>query len=70
MTVHELIAKLLLCDPDMEVYAMCDHGQSPEKVNSPSVIYVGNLDHTLWDDFTSYAEEVEEYGYTKKAIIL
>jgi hypothetical protein len=70
MKVKELIAALKKFDGNLEVYSQCDHGQSPEKSNSPSEIYAESLPYCLWDDFTSYPDEAEDMGYTLKAVLL
>lgn len=70
MKVHELIAALKLFDGSLEVYACCDHGQTPEKICSPSEIYVESADHTLWDGYAADEEDAEEEGYTVKAVLL
>ena len=70
MKVKELIAALQLCDQELEVYGYCDHGQTPEKVQVPSEIFAGSLDHTLYDNHVNDLEEAEFMGYTHKAIML
>lgn len=70
MKVKELIDLLQGCDPELQVYNYCDHGQTPEKSSAPQVIYVESLDHTLWDGYASSEGEAEEYGHDKKAVIL
>ena len=67
MTVKDLIAALKKMNPNLEVYACYDHDQTPEKICSPSEIYVESADHTLWD---GYAADAEEEGYTVKAVLL
>jgi hypothetical protein len=69
MKVKELIEKLKQFDQDLEVYSMCDHGQTPEKAQVPSEIYTLESYYSL-DDYTGDAEEAEEYGYTVKAVLL
>ncbi len=61
MKVFELIELLKEMPQDLEVYSYCDHGQSPEKTSTPSVAYTNELSHSLWEDWTSYEEEAEEY---------
>lgn len=70
MKVSELIAHLKQFDGNLEVYAYCDHGQSPEKVSPPSEIYVEGLDHNLYDEWTSDSEDAVDFGYTAKAVML
>lgn len=70
MKVKELIAALKKLDQNLEVYGYCDHGQSPEKVSLPQVIYTVNPDHCLWGDWTPDVEDAEEYGYENKAVLL
>jgi hypothetical protein len=66
MKVRELIAALQLRDPELEVYAYNDHGQTPEKVGYPGVVW---LDPD-GDDFAGSSQEAKEYGYTVKAVLL
>jgi hypothetical protein len=70
MRVKELIAALKKCDQELEVYGYCDHGQSPEKVSTPSLIYVEGTTHNLWDEYTMDSADAEDFGYTAKAILL
>lgn len=70
MTVKDLIAALTKMNGDLEVYAVTDHGQTPEKICSPSEIYVESADHTLWDGYAADEEGAEEEGYTVKAVLL
>jgi hypothetical protein len=70
MRVKDLIAALKIFDGNLEVYGYCDHGQSPEKVSIPSIIYVESTVHGLYGEYTMDAVEAEEYGYTAKAILL
>lgn len=70
MTVKDLIEALQLRDPNLEVYAYTDHGQTPEKVQYPKVIWADNLDHTLWDGYVGSEEEAEEEGYKARAVLL
>lgn len=71
MKVKDLIEALKEMPQDLEVYGYCDHSQSPEKVSTPSVIYVQGDVHTIYDyEYTSDEEEAEENGYKHKAILL
>lgn len=70
MKVRELIEHLKKFDGNLEVYAMCDHGQAPEKVSLPSFIYVDALDHNLWDEWTMDSQDAVDFGYTAKAVLL
>jgi hypothetical protein len=70
MRVKDLIAALKIFDGNLEVYGYCDHGQSPEKVSIPSIIYVENTDHNLYDEWTSDGVDAIDYGYTAKAVLL
>lgn len=70
MKVSELIAALQLRDPELEVYGYCDHGQTPEKVSAPGVIWVESVEHTLRDGYAASKEEADECGYKNKAILL
>ena len=67
MLVKELIELLKDMPQDLDVFSMCDHGQTPERSMFPSVYY---LDPTDYDNYTSDSEEAEEYGYTKKIVLL
>jgi hypothetical protein len=70
MKVSELISALQLRDPNLEVYGVSDHGQTPEKVQYPKVIWVESAEHSLWDGFAGSEEEAEEEGYKVKAVLL
>jgi hypothetical protein len=71
MKVKDLIEALKQFDQELEVYSCCDHGQQPEKSHFPSVIFVDHTDSRLDDgEWTSYEEDAEESGFTKKAVIL
>jgi hypothetical protein len=71
MKVKELIAALKKFDGNLEVYGYCDHGQSPEKVSSPSTIYTDRTGHSLWDEWTQDPSEAEDIGtYAVKAVLL
>ncbi len=69
MRVSELITLLQQLDPTLPVYAMCDHGQSPQKVSAPSVICAEATSYTLWDEW-AFLEDNEEDGYERKAVLL
>jgi hypothetical protein len=70
MKVKELIAALQLRDPNLEVYGYCDHGQTPEKVAAPGIIWVESSEHTLWDGYATSLEEANDQGYKVKAVLL
>ena len=70
MKVKELIEHLKKFDGNLEVYAYCDHGQSPEKVSVPSYIYTDSSSHCLWDEWTNNSEEAIDFGYTAEAVLL
>lgn len=72
MKVKELIELLQQCDKELEVYGYCDHGQTPEKVSSPGVIWFAEKDaHSIWDgEFTYDKYEAEEHGFEQKGILL
>jgi hypothetical protein len=71
MKVKELIEHLKKFDGDLQVYAYCDHGQTPEAVNAPEEILVADTVNRLWDDWSFVGDEyAEEYGYTTKAVLL
>ena len=71
MKVKDLILLLQREDPNLEVYAMTDHGQAPEKVSCPTVIFTEDtLKHNLWDGFAFEAEDAEEFGYSRRVILL
>lgn len=69
MKVKDLIAALQLCDQELEVYGYCDHGQTPEKVQRPSLIY-SNAPDNFYDEYAMTEEDAEDEGYTVKAILL
>lgn len=66
MTVQELINKLLDMPPDLHVYAYTDHGQTPERIMSPSVQYFSED----LESFTDDEEEAEDSGYEIKGMVL
>jgi hypothetical protein len=72
MKVKELILALHKLEQDLEVYGYCDHGQSPEKIKSPSTFYMLNKDEFSPEDFSIGVspEDAEELGYNHKAILL
>jgi len=67
MRVKDLIKQLQQCDPELEVYAMTDHGGWLEKVMSPFIAY---FDPNEPDSYVTDEDEAEEWGYTHKAILL
>ena len=70
MKVKQLIEELQKFDGELEVYGMCDHGQTPEKVCGPSLIWTDRDVHTLWEDYTTHEEEAKEEDYKFKAVLL
>lgn len=70
MKVSELIEALQKMPQDLEVYAYTDHGQTPERVTSPTVAYTDMLEHSIYGGWASYEDEAEEEGFTKKFVIL
>lgn len=71
MNVRELIQALLAFDGDLEVYGTSDHGQTPEKISSPSEIWTEKDSYSIWDgEYISDDDEAEECGYTVKAVLL
>jgi hypothetical protein len=69
MKVKEMIEHLKKFDGNLQVYSVCDHGQTPEKSQRPSEIWIEQDWETL-DDYVSVKDEADEYGYTVKAVIL
>lgn len=67
MKVSELIELLQKMPQELEVFSMCDHGQTPERSMFPSIYY---LDPTDYDNYTSDSEDAEESGYTQKIVLL
>lgn len=67
MKVSELIEQLKLMPQDLEVFSMCDHGQTPERSMCPSIYYIDHDDH---DNYTDDEEEADDYGYTLKVVML
>jgi hypothetical protein len=65
MKVFELIELLKEMPQDLQVYSMCDHGQTPEISMSPSVFYI---DPENADTYGNEADE--ESGCTHKIVIL
>lgn len=70
MKVKDLIAALKQFDGNLEVYGYCDHGQTPEKVSLPSLIYTDGNPHCLWDEYTYDCNDAEDIGYNAKAVLL
>ena len=71
MKVKELIEMLQACEQDLEVYGYCDHGQSPEKVSRPSVMYtLDTNNHSVYDEYCMDKMDANDYGYREKAILL
>lgn len=74
MKAKELLNILQQLPPehlDLEVYGYCDHGQSPEKVSAPSIIYIEKDVHTIYDyEYSMDKQDAEENGWTHKAILL
>lgn len=70
MKVKEIIEALKKFDGNLEVYAYCDHGQSPEKVSGPGYIYTNSNNHNLWDEWTDDPEDAEDIGYSVLAVML
>lgn len=67
MKAKDLIKALKNFPPDLKVYNYCDHGQSPELAQSPSIIYyTGDID----EGYSHDKDDAEEYGYKHKAILL
>lgn len=66
MKVSELIKALKLMPKDLDVYAVCDHGQQPELAFLPSIQYFDDESENYTDDEL----EAEEYGYAIKGVLL
>ena len=67
MKVSELIEELKQMPQDLEVFCMCDHGQTPERSMAPTIYYIDTDDH---DDYTDDEEDAESYGYSKTIVLL
>lgn len=59
MKVSELIELLKDMPQDLEVYSYTDHGQTPEKTSTPSVAYTTEISYSLWEDWTTEEEALE-----------
>lgn len=70
MKVKDLIQALREMPQDAEVYGVSDHGQTPEKVQQPSIVYVESAGHTLWDSYYTNKEEAAEDGAVIQVVIL
>lgn len=71
MKVSELIEQLKRFDPELEVYGYCDHGQTPEKISPPSIIFIKETSQSIWDyEWVNTRQDAKEYGYNVKAVIL
>lgn len=70
MKAKELLAalqQLSAAEFELDVYALTDHGQWMEGVQSPQVVY---FDPNEADCYTTDEGEAEENGYEHKAILL
>lgn len=67
MKVSELIEQLKLMPQNLEVFSMCDHGQTPERSMAPTIYYIDHDDH---DNYTDDEEAADDYGYTLKVVML
>lgn len=70
MKVRELIELLKAMPQDLEVYSVTDHGQAPEKSQTPCIAYTDDVTFCLWDNYTTYEEEAEENGFEHKVVLL
>ena len=70
MKVKELIAALQKMPQDLEVYGVSDHGQSPERIGAPQIIFLEKDAHALWDNFTTDKNEAFDWNFHVKAILL
>ncbi len=70
MKVKDLIEHLKQFDGELEVYAFTDHGQTPQLISPPQIIYAGDSAYTLWDEWVVAPDEADEYGYQVKAVLL
>jgi hypothetical protein len=71
MLVHELIEQLKRFDPMLPVYGYCDHGQTPEKISPPGIIFVKEASHSVWDgEWADNRQDAKQEGYNVKAVIL
>lgn len=70
MKVSELIKALQKMPQDLEVYGYTDHGQTPEKISSPSIAFTNITTHSLWEDWTLYEDEATDNEYETKFVIL
>lgn len=69
MKAKDLLAKLKRFSKEeleLTVYSICDHGQQLEQSQAPSLIWYEDIDEGYMTD----KEEAEDYGYTKRAILL
>ena len=67
MKVSELIEALKLVPQDLEVFSMCDHGQTPERSMAPTIYYIVADDS---NNYTDDKEDAESYGYSKTVVLL
>lgn len=70
MKVSELIAKLQAMPQELEVYSLCDRGQSVERYCSPCIVYAEDNEDHCYDDFTSCEEDAIARGWTVKFVML
>lgn len=70
MKVKELIEHLKQFDENLEVYAMTDHGQSPETVRTPELIYASSGSYTLWDEWTEDVDAAADLDFQVKVVLL
>ena len=67
MKVKELIEKLQEMPQDLEVFSICDHGQTPEESMSPSIYYIDTSDY---ENYTDNEEDAEEFDCPKTIVLL
>ena len=70
MNVKELIAALQQMPQDFEVYGYCDHGQTPEMIKSPSLLFSDGNHYALFDNWTTNGEDALVEGYVTQSVIL
>jgi hypothetical protein len=70
MKVKELIELLQKMPQELEVYGVSDHGQSPEQISAPQIIFIEKEVNTLWDNFTTDKNDAFDWNFNIKAILL
>lgn len=70
MKVKDLISYLQKFDGELHVFGCCDHGQTPEMLSAPALVYAEEFSHSLYENWTEDKDDAEENGYHCVGVIL